>query len=361
VILAAPGRLTWALHSLVAVSPSPSPTPSGTTTTSFPQSVAQEAAQRGADGSWICSAVWDWTNSRRWGEFSEIVVGTPLRIALVLALAFVLRWVLHRVVDHTAEKIATGQAGLGRLDVKLPSATAVLVPPLASARRAQRARTLASVLKSITTGFIGVIAGMIILGELGVNIGPLIAGAGIAGVAIGFGAQTLVKDFLSGVFMVAEDQYGVGDVVDLGAAAGTVEAVGLRVTRLRDADGAVWYVRNGEVIRVANRSQGWARALLDIPLPYGQDLERVKAVMLDVSAQLRADPDWAPRLIDEGEIWGIESMAPDTATVRLIVKTVALQQWDVARELRSRVLARLDAEGIDLALPYRLPQAPPRS
>jgi small conductance mechanosensitive channel len=286
-------------------------------------------------------------------------VGTPLRIGFIVGVGLLLRYVLHRIIDRTAERIARGQAGLGKLDDRLPSATAIFASPLASARRAQRSRTLASVLKSVTTGFLGVIVGLLVCGELGINLGPLIAGAGIAGVALGFGAQTLVKDFLSGIFMVIEDQYGVGDVVDLGEAIGTVEAVGLRVTRLRDIDGTVWYVRNGEVLRVGNRSQGWARALIDLQVPYGQDLDRVKEIMLEVAAELREDPDLGPLLLDDPGVWAIEAMGPDAVGVRLIVKTQPLKQWDVAVELRSRLVTRLDAEGIRIALPYRLVPGPP--
>lgn len=320
----------------------------------------ERAAASCDSGATICTWVYDATGSRRLGEFAEVIVGTPLRILLVVLVALLLRYVLHRLIERTAEKIARGQAGLGRLDERLPSATAILAAsPLTSARRAQRARTLASVLKSLTTGFIGVLVALVVLGELGINIGPLIAGAGIAGVAIGIGAQSLVKDFISGIFMVIEDQYGVGDVVDLGEAIGTVEAVGLRVSRVRDVDGTVWYVRNGEVLRVGNRSQGWARALLDVQVPYSQDLEQVREIMMDEAEGMRRDPAWARLLLDEPGIWAIEGMGLDAVAVRLIVKTEPLQQWDVGRELRSRIMRRFAAEGIDIALPYRVPPTAP--
>ncbi len=332
-------------------STTPTPTPTGTSTTS-PLETAQ---QRCESGSALCGWVTDVTGSRGVGRTVEFLVGTPLRIAVILLIGYLVRFVLHRVVDRTAEKVAEGRAGLGRLDERLSSATALLAAsPLASARRAQRARTLASVLKSIVTGVIGVVLLLMVLGELGYNIAPLIASAGIAGVALGFGAQTLVKDFLSGIFMLLEDQYGVGDVVDLGEAAGSVEAVGLRVTRLRDVEGTVWYVRNGEVLRVGNKSQGWARAVLDLLIAYSEDVERVKAIMLDVAQGLRSEQQWAPMLLEEPEVWGIEAMQPDGVVVRLVVKTQPLQQWEVARELRSRLQARFDAEGVEIPLPQRM-------
>ena len=145
----------------------------------------------------------------------------------------------------------------------------------------QRAETIASVLRSTVTAVVGTIAFIEILGTLGINLGPIVASAGIVGVALGFGAQNLVKDFLSGIFMILEDQYGVGDVIDLGVgdANGTVEAVGLRITRLRDVKGQVWHVRNGEVVRVGNKSQGWSRAVLDVPVAYGNDVAEASAVI----------------------------------------------------------------------------------
>jgi len=151
------------------------------------------------------------------------------------------------------------------------------------------------------------------------DIGPLLAGAGVLGVALGFGSQSLVKDFLSGIFMVLEDQYGVGDVVDVGPTSGTVEAVSLRVTRLRDVEGTVWYVRNGEILRLGNKSQGWARAVLDIPVGYDEDVARVQQVMLDVARQLADDEQFGPLVLEQPEVWGIEAMTQDTVTVHAAV------------------------------------------
>jgi moderate conductance mechanosensitive channel len=192
------------------------------------------------------------------------------------------------------------------------------------------------------------------ISELGYDIAPLIASAGILGVALGFGAQSLVKDFLSGIFMILEDQYGVGDVVNVGEASGTVEAVTLRVTRLRDVNGTVWYVRNGEILRVGNMSQNWARAVLDVPVSYREDLARVRSVLKEVAHDLWEDEDFKGHVIEEPEVWGVESMTPEALTVRVTMKTAPLQQWNVAREMRERVKARFDHEGITMPHPQRV-------
>jgi small conductance mechanosensitive channel len=210
---------------------------------------------------------------------------------------------------------------------------------------------MASVLKSLTTAVVAAIVLLTVLDELGIPTGPLLASAGIVGVAVGFGAQTLVRDVISGIFMLAEDQYGVGDVVDLGDASGVVEAVGLRVTRVRDVDGTVWYIRNGEVQRVGNRSQGWARAVLDVGIAYGEDVTRAEALLLEVAATLKDDEHFGTLVLEEPEMWGVESVSADGVVLRLVVKTAPLEQWAVARELRRRIKERFDAEGVRVAHP----------
>ena len=198
------------------------------------------------------------------------------------------------------------------------------------------------------------IAFVMVLSEVGMNVAPILASAGVLGLAIGFGAQNLVKDFLSGVMMMIEDQYGVGDAVDLGEAIGTVEAVGLRVTRVRDVDGTVWYVRNGEILRVGNQSQNWARTVLDIGVSYSEDLVRVRDVLEDVAHGLWEDEDYRDIVIEEPEVWGVQNLAPDAVVVRVTLKTAPMQQWPVAREMRERIKARFDHEGIEMPLPQRV-------
>lgn len=288
-------------------------------------------------------APWDHT-------WAESLFGTPLKIVLIVLGGVLLRFVVHRVVDRIAEGIAHGNAGLNRLDGR-GTATALIAAPLISQRREQRARTTASVLKSLTTATVTAIVGITALQVLDIPVGPLLASAGIVGVAVGFGAQSLVKDVISGIFMLVEDQYGVGDVVDLGAASGVVESVGLRVTQLRDTDGTVWYIRNGEILRVGNRSQGWARAVLDVGIAYGENVDHAQALLLDVARGLQADAAFGALVLDEPEVWGIESVTADGVVVRLVVKTKPLEQWTVARELRRRIKDRFDAEGVQVAYP----------
>jgi len=179
-------------------------------------------------------------------------------------------------------------------------------------------------------------------------VAPLLSIAGVFGVALGFGAQSLVRDVVSGMFMIVEDQYGVGDVVDVGAASGSVEAVGLRITRLRDVNGTVWYVRNGEILRVGNQSQGWARAVLDVNIGYNEDIDHAEEVLLETARRVQADERFRAFIVDEPEVWGVEALTTEGVVMRLVVKTQPLQQWVIARELRRRIKQRFDAEDIEM-------------
>ena len=214
---------------------------------------------------------------------------------------------------------------------------------------------MGSLLKSIVTGVMFTVVALMFIAELGYDIAPLIASAGIIGVALGFGAQALVKDFLSGIFMIFEDQYGVGDVVDLGEASGTVEAVSLRVTRLRDVNGTVWYVRNGEILRVGNMSQNWARTVLDIAVAYAEDLARVQRVL----ARGRARPVGrrglqGPRHRGARGVGRRDARPRRRAPSGSPLKTAPLEQWAVAREMRQRIKARFDHEGIEVPFAQRV-------
>jgi len=271
----------------------------------------------------------------------------PLKIVIILLVCWSARFILVRLIGRVAAGIATGAGKLGgnRRNGLLESS------PLLNERRQQRSETLASVLKSTVTLVLGVMAILMVLDTVGIPIAPFLASAGIAGVAIGFGAQALVKDFLSGIFMLAEDQYGVGDSVDLGDAAGTVEAVGLRVTRLRDVKGTVWYVRNGEILRVGNQSQGWARAVVDVSVATGEDLTRAQEVLQRIADAMVAEEAWAALVIDAPEVWGVEQITADGVVLRVVVKTKPMQQWAVQRELMRRVKGTFDAEGIEFPLP----------
>ena len=175
-----------------------------------------------------------------------------------------------------------------------------------------------------------------ILSELGIDLAPLLAGAGMLGVALGFGAQSVVRDFLSGMFMLLEDQYGVGDVIDAGDASGTVEGVSLRTTRLRDVEGVVWHVPNGEIKRVGNKSQQWSRAVLDVPVAFETDIEHAKRVIKETADAVWRRAPWSTMILGEPEVWGVEELGAQGVVIRLVVKTHPLEQWKVARELRAR-------------------------
>jgi len=277
------------------------------------------------------------------------LVAKPLSILVLLVAAVAFRWFLHRLITRLVRRAAEGMPSpvLRRnRDLEGEHPAAVL-----AGRRVQRAETMGSLLKSVASIVVFTVFGITALAQLGYPIGPLIASAGVVGVALGFGAQSLVKDFLSGVFMIFEDQYGVGDSVDLGEAGGTVEAVGLRGTKLRDVQGTVWYVRNGEIVRVGNQSQNWARTVLDIPVSLDQDLRRVQEVLRDVAHDLWDDEDFKHVVIEEPEVWGVEDLTPNWASVRVVLKTAPLEQWAVAREMRQRIKFRFDHEGIELAHP----------
>ncbi|MEX2291525.1 MAG: mechanosensitive ion channel family protein [Mycobacteriales bacterium] len=276
-------------------------------------------------------------------------VAASLRIAVVVVLALVLRALVHRAIQNVVSRAVLRPAVPEALRQRLVDMT----PAAAAERRRQRAETIGSVLRSVSSIVIFGIAVTTVLSELGVNLGPVLTGAGIVGVALGFGAQNLVKDFLNGIFMILEDQYGVGDAIDVGEASGIVETVGLRVTRLRSVDGTVWHVRNGEILRVGNMSQGWSRALLDISVAYGCDVDHAESVIERVARETAAGEKVGPFMLDEPEIWGVERLGADGLDIRLVVKTAPLEQWKVARELRHRLKEAFDEEGIEIPFPQR--------
>ncbi|GAB6985744.1 mechanosensitive ion channel [Nocardioides pyridinolyticus] len=309
------------------------------------------------DGHDICEWTFQMTSNQTAANVADVLIGKPLAIVGLLLLMWVIRWLLHRLVDRLVSRAEDGVLPdrMSRFGVRGKAAQQASARDLAThTRRVQRAKTMGDLLKSVITGLLIAVFGTMILSELGVNIAPIIASAGIIGIALGFGAQSLVKDFLSGIFMIFEDQYGVGDVVDVGEASGTVEAVSLRVTRLRDLNGTVWYVPNGEILRVGNMSQNWARAVVDVNVGYHEDLVRVQRVLRDVAHDLWEDDDFKDLIIEEPEVTGVEVFGPDAITLRVLLKTAPMEQWAVARALRQRLKARFDHEGIEIPLPQRV-------
>lgn len=273
------------------------------------------------------------------------LLGDGLRMLVTIVLAVVVRWLLLRIIDRTTRsmtsKAASRLAGAGRTGRALASATG-----LAHERYRQRMETLGSLLRSIVTVVTFGVATLTIMALAGIPLAPLLASAGVGGVALGFGAQSLVKDFLSGVFMILEDQYGVGDEIDTGQVSGTVEDVSLRVTRLVDGDGVVWYVRNGEIVRIGNTSQGWGTATIDMPVSYAEDAEHVIDVIAASLAGLADDPAWSESLLSAPKVMGVESVDGTTMTIRVLAHTPAGQQAPMRRRLRERVKRALDAAGI---------------
>ena len=272
---------------------------------------------------------------REWGmgDFGartwEFLLVRPLKIVLLLLAGVVLSRLAVRAVRRFVRTV----------HARAPVRTGSL-------RAEQRVTTLADVLTGLARTLVWVVVVLILLGEIGLDLAPLLAGAGIAGIAIGFGAQSLVKDFLSGFFILLEDQYGVGDVINLGDASGTVEDISLRITRLRATDGTVWFVPNGEIKRVGNTSMEWSRALIDVLVAYGSDLAQVMSAISEVAVEFAAEPEWASSVLEPPEVWGVQAMAVDGLTIRLVVKTAPRQQYAVARELRGRITDRLRREGV---------------
>ncbi|MFE2444192.1 mechanosensitive ion channel domain-containing protein [Streptomyces sp. NPDC059426] len=281
------------------------------------------------------------TNAAGWVEENwSTWLGIGLRIALILIIAFVLRSVVRRAITKLIERMnRTAQAvdgtALGGLLVNVE-------------RRRQRSAAIGSVLRSVASFMIMGTAALMILSALQINLAPLLASAGVAGVAIGFGARNLVTDFLSGVFMILEDQYGVGDTVDAGVASGEVIEVGLRVTKLRGDNGEIWYVRNGEVKRIGNLSQGWATAALDVQVRAEEDLDHVRSVITQVGVDMAKDEPWNERLWEPIEVLGLDAVYLDSMIVRVSARTMPGKSLGVERELRWRIKKALNEAGIQL-------------
>lgn len=307
----------------------------------------------GDDPSFTCERVYDWTGSAGWAEAADKLLDTPARILLILVVAYLANLLVRRAIKRLIAQITDPEAQDKLRSLKRRAPVSIVDTGSVSLRAAARAQTLGLVLRSIATAVIWAIAVTMVLGELGINLGPLIAGAGIAGVAIGFGAQSLVKDFLAGIFMLVEDQYGVGDTIDAGEAIGTVEAVTLRTTRLRDVEGTVWHVPNGTIQRVGNMSQQWARALLDVDVAYGTDVDRAEAVIKRVADDLWREAGWQGKVLEEPEVWGVQRLGPDAVSIRLVVKTRPSEQWAVMRELRRRLFDAFRDAGIEIPFPQR--------
>ena len=295
-----------------------------------------------------CRWVFEQTHSVGLAKFVDWVLDVPLQIIWVLLIAWLVNRVVGRGIRRFGDRIQGLKENQGPRRFRSKSHPPFVDTGDVNLRSAARAQTITGVLHSVATGVIGVFAVIYILGILGWDLGPLIAGAGLVGVALGFGAQSMVRDFLAGFFMIIEDQLGVGDVVDLGEASGTVEQVTLRVTRIRDQNGTVWHVPNGVIQRVGNKSQQWARAVLDVAVSPQADLERAAQVIGAAADAVWELDEAAPDVLGRPEVLGIEYLGPDAATIRVQGKTRPGAQWRVSRLLRVRIAESLAEAGIDL-------------
>jgi moderate conductance mechanosensitive channel len=263
----------------------------------------------------------------------------PLRLAIIFLLAF------------AANRLVRGPSPGTPARQHPKSAAARDLDPDTIKRDALRVNTATSAIGGAATVVIFVIAGLIALGELGVTLGPLLAGAGIAGIALGFGAQNMVRDVLAGLFVVFEDHYGVGDIIDAGRATGTVEDVTLRITKVRDIEGTLWFIPNGTIEGVGNRTQMWARAIIDFDIDYRADHERAGEIIKETADRVWRDAGAPVRILEEPALWGVESLGDSSVVIRLAVKCAPAEQWALARLLRGEVKKALDAEGIEIPFP----------
>ena len=295
-----------------------------------------------------CRLAWDVSHSTAATQVVKVYLAGPVsqvgRIAFVLLVALLARAILHRVINKVTERAAT--AALPATPNGRVRKAAAVVPIAGMERREQRARALGSILRSGISVIVFGIAALTILGILGFNLAPLLASTAVLGVALGFGAQNLVRDYLAGLLMLVEDHYGVGDTINAGVATGTVEAMSLLTTTLRDVNGVVWHIRNGTIDSVGNESQGWSRAVIDYPVPYGEDLGRIRALMEQAADSLYRERGWQEVMLEKPEVWGAQELSSKEVTMRLVAKTAPMRQWEVGRELRARVKAALDAAGI---------------
>ncbi len=312
----------------------------------------------------ICDWVADRTDSVGLTRAADLLLDKPLRILIIITIAFIVSRVLRWLINRFGQRIARRSlAGFEEIERRTPRPNRRATSDDAAAQRLQAARngrsqlrvdTLVAVLSSLSTVIVWATAFVMALGLFEVSLAPLFASAGVVGVALGFGAQSVVADFLSGFFMLFEDQYGVGDVIDVGEVSGTVENLSLRTTTLRDVNGTVWHIRNSEILRVGNKSQLWSRAVLDIDVAYDTDIRRAEGIIQRVADELWQDTDFTDGdIIDPPEVWGVERLGADGVAIRLVVKTDPAEQWIVGRELRLRIKEALDEAGIEIPFPQR--------
>jgi small conductance mechanosensitive channel len=324
---------------------------------------AEELAACGNEPSDVCLTVLRVTGNEGLAKTLG-AVAIPISIAFIVLVAIIIRSLIVYVLNRAVRRSVDRSGRLNRVIPNRAREKLAETSPHARARRQQRAQTIGSVLRNVASVFVYGIAVIEILGVVGIDLAPIIAGAGIVGVAVAFGAQSLVGDFISGVFMVLEDQYGVGDLVSAGTVTGTVEGVSLRITSIRDLNGTLWHIRNGQIQQIGNLSQHWARSLLLIPIAYDQPIEDAESLIKKAADSVFRDESFSKLILEEPELSGVQELNADSIVIRLLVKTVPGQQWAVERELRKRVKKEFDAAGVRFPFPQqtvwlRSPDGPP--
>lgn len=285
-------------------------------------------------------------------EFFDNIITTlgpfwPLvEVIIIIVGAWIVHWVLQQLIKRFVRQIVEGVKRKRGVD---DTQMLAIRSPLESVRTVQRTRTIGQVLSNILTVVVVIVATLWCIGVISPSfLQSLTVLSAAIGAGLGFGAQKIVGDVLNGMFMVVEDQIGVGDDVDMEYASGTVEAVGIRVTQVRDVYGQLWYVRNGEIQRVGNYSQGWNRAIIDLPVSYDQDRERVQRIIERVGTEMYEDVDWMMKLLEKPSVWGLQTLSAESVIMRLAVRTSPGERWAVERELRARIQDALKAENITL-------------
>ena len=335
----APGGMSSVVHALSA------PLAAAGTVASVPGTLTGSC---GDNPGIACRLAWDLSHSTTTAQVVQVYLAGPVgragRIVFIILVALIVRVILHRLINKITLRAAASVAPAHPASAVHRAGVAVHLA--GTERREQRALALGSILRSGVSVIVFGIAALTILGVLGFDLAPLLASTAVLGVALGFGAQNLVRDYLAGILMLVEDHYGVGDTIKVPAATGTVEAMTLLTTRLRDVNGMVWHIRNGTIEAVGNESQGWSRAVIDYPVAYSEDLARIRLLMEQAAGGLYRDRDWRSLMLEKPEVWGAQELSSKEVTIRIVAKTEPTHQWEVARELRARVKSTLDRAGI---------------
>jgi moderate conductance mechanosensitive channel len=292
-------------------------------------------------GSW-CATFYQLTDNDFLARSADTIVSITVEVLFIVVLALIARWALHRLIRRIVDGAVS--SGVSRLLHRAPRPKSSPPPTL---RSAQRARTIGSLLRSISSAVILTIASIMVLGSFGLNLAPILASAGIVGVAVAFGAQNVVRDFISGMLMLLEDQFGVGDTVDAGGtASGVVQAVGLRITTLRGDDGTVWYVRNGEIQRLGNKSQGFAVAAVNLPVAHHASVPEAVRIAGETATERLADDDIAADVIGPADGPFVEKIGPEGVTLRLSVRVEPGKEAGVQRALYVAITDAFDDAGV---------------